>query len=107
MKILVLDKLAPEAREIFTRRGLEVEERMDLKGPALVEAAAESDALIIRSSSMIDEAVLSGAKRLKIIGRAGIGLDNVDVRAATRHGIIVMNTPSASTITTAELAVAM
>jgi D-3-phosphoglycerate dehydrogenase / 2-oxoglutarate reductase len=107
MKVLVLDKLSPEAREIFSRRGLEFEERLDLKGAELRNAVRECDALIIRSSSQIDQSLLADSKRLKVVGRAGIGLDNVDVRAATRHGIIVMNTPSASTTTTAELAVAM
>jgi D-3-phosphoglycerate dehydrogenase len=107
MKVLVLDKLSPEARQIFERRGIEVEERLDLRGEALHAAIRDADGLIIRSSSRIDEPLLDSAERLKVIGRAGIGLDNVDVRGATRHGVIVMNTPSASTTTTAELAVAL
>jgi D-3-phosphoglycerate dehydrogenase len=107
MKVLVLDKLSPEARGIFLDRDIAIDERLDLKAADLLRAVEDCDALIIRSSSQIDEAVLSAARRLKVVGRAGIGLDNVDVKAATRRGVIVMNTPGASTTTTAELAVAM
>ncbi len=107
MKVVILDRITQQAKDYLKLRGLEVEERLGLKGPDLAEAVKEADAVIIRSSSTIDSEVLAAATGLKVIGRAGIGLDNVDLKEATRRGIVVMNTPSASTTTTAELSVAM
>ena len=108
-KVLVSDKLSKVALTIFEERGVEVDFQPDLgKNPEkLKEIIDNYDGLAIRSATKITQEVISKAKKLKVIGRAGIGVDNVDLKAATQRGIIVMNTPFGNSETTAEHAIAM
>ena len=103
MKILVSDNLSGKGIEILEREeGFSVDVKTGLTEEELVNIIAEYDAHIIRSATQVNSRAIQAAKRLKVIGRAGVGLDNVDVEAATRQGIIVMNTPGGNNITTAE-----
>ncbi|MEO8686374.1 MAG: hydroxyacid dehydrogenase, partial [Devosia sp.] len=108
-KVLVSDKLSPTAVQIFKDNGVEVDYLPDLgkDKEKLLEVIGQYDGLAIRSASKITEKIIAAATNLKVIGRAGIGVDNVDIPAATKKGIIVMNTPFGNSITTAEHAIAM
>jgi D-3-phosphoglycerate dehydrogenase len=109
-KILVSDSLNKEGLEVLENAkglGVEFAYKPGLKEDELAAAIVEYDGLVIRSGSKVTAKVLGAASRLKVVGRAGIGVDNVDVPAATRRGIIVMNTPTGNTITTAEHAIAL
>ncbi|MFN4211662.1 MAG: phosphoglycerate dehydrogenase [Devosia sp.] len=108
-KVLVSDKLSPTAVQIFKDNGVEVDYLPDLgkDKEKLLEVIGNYDGLAIRSATKVTEKILSAASNLKVIGRAGIGVDNVDIPAATKKGIIVMNTPFGNSITTAEHAIAM
>jgi D-3-phosphoglycerate dehydrogenase len=104
-KIIVLDKLAREGLDLLDaakEKGLEYEVRTGLKGDALREALAQFDGAICRSGVKITAEALEGNRRLRAIVRAGVGTDNIDKTAATRQGIIVMNTPGGNTLSTAE-----
>ncbi len=106
-KVLISDKLSPAAIEIFKRRGIEVEFRPGLS-PAEVRAIiAPFDGLAVRSATKVTRELMEAAPNLKVVGRAGIGVDNVDVTSATARGVVVMNTPYGNAITTAEHAIAM
>jgi len=108
-KVLVSDKLSPTAVQIFKDNGVEVDYLPDLgkDKDKLLDVIGQYDGLAIRSASKITEKIIAAATNLKVIGRAGIGVDNVDIPAATKKGIIVMNTPFGNSITTAEHAIAM
>ncbi len=106
-KVLIADKMSPRAGEIFRERGLEVDERTGMAPAELLEAIGAYDGLAIRSATKVTPEVLARADSLKVIGRAGIGVDNVDVPAATQAGVCVMNTPFGNAITTAEHAIAL
>jgi len=107
-KIIVLDTLAPEGLDMLAAaKGLQYEVRTGLKGDALRSALAEFDGAICRSGVKITADALEGNHRLKAIVRAGVGTDNIDSRAATRLGIVVMNTPAGNTLSTAEHTLAM
>ena len=106
-KVLVSDKLAPEAVEIFKERGVEVDFRPGLSAEELQEIIGDYDGLAIRSATKVTAELLAKAPNLRAIGRAGIGVDNVDVAAATKAGVIVMNTPFGNSVTTAEHAITM
>jgi D-3-phosphoglycerate dehydrogenase len=106
-KVLIADELSDRAAEIFTERGVEVDVATGLTAAELVARIAGYDGLTIRSATRVSEAVLAAAKNLKVVGRAGIGVDNVDVAAATQRGIVVMNAPFGNSITTAEHAIAL
>src|SRR3954467_12573814 len=106
-KVLIADELAPEAVQIFKDRGVDVEVKVGLKPKELVEIIAGFDGLAVRSATKATAEVIAAAKNLKVIGRAGIGVDNIDIKAATARGICVMNTPFGNNITTAEHTVAM
>jgi D-3-phosphoglycerate dehydrogenase len=106
-KVLISDALSPRAVEIFQQRGVEVEQRTGLKPEELKAIIGNFDGLAIRSSTKVIGDLLASASKLKIVGRAGIGVDNVDVPAATARGIVVMNTPYGNSITTAEHAIAL
>ena len=108
-RVLVSDKLSPTAVQIFKDRGVEVDYLPDL-GPdkeKLLSVIDQYDGLAIRSATKVTEKLIAAATNLKVIGRAGIGVDNVDIPAASRKGIIVMNTPFGNSITTAEHAIAL
>ncbi len=106
-KVLISDKMSAQAEQIFKDRGVEVTVKTDLKPEELAALIKDFDGLAIRSSTKVTAEILSGAKALKVIGRAGIGVDNVDVPAATKTGVVVMNTPFGNSITTAEHTIAL
>jgi len=108
-RVLISDALSPAAVQIFKDRGLDVEFQPGLgKDKDKLAAAIDGfDGLAIRSATKVTAKLLDGAKNLKVIGRAGIGVDNVDIAAATARGIIVMNTPFGNSITTAEHAITL
>ena len=101
--ILISDKLSKRCAErLRAEPGFEVKSRPGLKRRELIGALAEADALIVRSATRVDREILESAPRLKAIGRAGEGVDNIDVVAATEHGVVVMNTPGGNTVSAAE-----
>ena len=108
-KVLVSDKLSETAVQIFRDRGIDVDFMPDLgkDKDRLAEVIGQYDGLAIRSATKVTEKILERATNLKVIGRAGIGTDNIDKVAASKKGVIVMNTPFGNTITTAEHAIAM
>lgn len=106
-KVLIADELSPAAVQIFRQRGIEVDEKVGLKPKELREIVGQYDGLAIRSATKVTPEVIAVAKKLKVVGRAGIGVDNVDLKAATAAGICVMNTPFGNSITTAEHAIAL
>lgn len=106
-KVLISDKMNPLAAKIFEQKGCEVVEKTGMTPEELIDVIPEFDGLAIRSSTTVTPEVLAAAKNLKVIGRAGIGVDNIDVKEATNSGVIVMNTPFGNSITTAEHAIAM
>ena len=106
-KVLIADKLAPAAVEIFHNRGLETETAVGLSKDELIAKIPEFDGLVVRSACKPDADVIAAADNLKVIGRAGIGVDNIDIKAATSKGVVVMNTPFGNAVTTAEHAIAM
>lgn len=106
-KVLIADKLSPAAAQIFKDRGIETDIKTGLERDQLIEIIGQYDGLAVRSATKVTEKVIGAANKLKVIGRAGIGVDNIDVNAATSKGIIVMNTPFGNSITTAEHAIAL
>ena len=107
VKVLIADKLSPAAVAIFTTRGVDFDIKVGLSKEELIAVAGDYDAFAIRSGAKVDKDVIAAATKLKVIARAGIGVDNVDIPAATAKGVIVMNTPFGNSITTAEHAIAM
>ncbi len=106
-KVLISDKMSERAKEIFDARGIEVDVKTGMSEDELIACIGEYDGLAIRSATKATAKVLAAADNMKVIGRAGIGVDNVDIAAATARGIVVMNTPFGNAITTAEHAIAM
>jgi len=106
-RVLVADELSPEGIEILRRAGLEVDVKVGMKPEELEAIIGGYDAVAVRSATKISARVLESAGRLKVVGRAGVGVDNVDLEAATRRGVVVMNTPGGSSVTVAELTLAM
>ncbi len=106
-KVLIADQMSPKAAEIFRARGVEVDEITGLSKDELLKIIGKYDGLAIRSSTKATKDVLAAATNLKVVGRAGIGVDNVDIPAASARGIVVMNTPFGNSITTAEHAIAL
>jgi D-3-phosphoglycerate dehydrogenase len=106
-KVLISDPMDPNAALILRANGIEVDERPGLSAEELHDAIGGYDGLAIRSATRVTAELLEAARRLKVIGRAGIGVDNVDIPAATARGVVVMNTPFGNSITTAEHAVAL
>src|SRR5689334_17580428 len=106
-RVLISDALSPRAVEIFRERGVDADVMTGLTPDDLKKVIGKYDGLAIRSATKVTKALLEHAENLKVIGRAGIGVDNVDVPAATQRGIVVMNTPFGNSITTAEHAIAM
>ncbi|HUZ19741.1 MAG TPA: phosphoglycerate dehydrogenase [Acidimicrobiales bacterium] len=106
-RILVTEKLAPSGLEAMGAAGHEVDVRLDLSPAELLEAVRAADALVIRSATQVTPEVLEAGRQLTVVGRAGVGLDNVDVPAATRFGVMVVNAPESNIVSAAELAVAL
>ncbi|UCH74750.1 MAG: phosphoglycerate dehydrogenase [Rhodospirillales bacterium] len=106
-RVLISDDLSPRAAEIFRERGIEVDVETGLSEAELLNRIGAYDGLAVRSATKVTAKLVEAAANLKIVGRAGIGVDNIDVNAATQHGIVVMNTPFGNSITTAEHAIAL
>ncbi|HWI84725.1 MAG TPA: phosphoglycerate dehydrogenase, partial [Sphingomonas sp.] len=106
-KVLISDKMDPRAAEIFRERGVEVDVITGKTPEELAAIIGGYDGLAIRSSTKVTKAILDAATNLKVVGRAGIGVDNVDIPAASAKGVVVMNTPFGNSITTAEHAIAL
>src|SRR4051812_7793421 len=108
MKILVTDTLADSGLAILrAANDMELDYRPGLKGDALLQAVSESDALITRNGTAVTEELVNAGTRLRVVGRAGVGLDNVDVDACTRRGILVINAPTANIMSATEHTMAM
>jgi len=106
-RVLICDDLAPEAVAVFREYGIEPEIRTGMDEETLVLAAADADALVVRSATKVTRRVIEAADELVVVGRAGVGVDNVDCAAATERGVVVMNTPTGNTTTTGELAISL
>jgi len=106
-RVLISDKMDPNAAKILEERGCDVDVITGETPDQLIARIGDYDGLAIRSSTKVTKEVLAAAKNLKVIGRAGIGVDNVDIPAASAQGVVVMNTPFGNSITTAEHAIAM
>jgi D-3-phosphoglycerate dehydrogenase len=107
-RVLLSDSLGPEGlAKLREQPDLEVEARPGLSPAELCEIIGDFHGLVVRSGTKVTAQVLANARQLRVIGRAGIGVDNVDVDAATKRGVVVMNTPGGSNVTTAEHAIAM
>ncbi len=107
VKVLISDQMDPRAAAIFRERGIHVDEITGKTPDELAAIIGEYDGLAIRSSTKVTAKILDAATNLKVVGRAGIGVDNVDIPAATARGVVVMNTPFGNSITTAEHAIAL
>jgi D-3-phosphoglycerate dehydrogenase len=106
-KVLISDQMDPRAAAIFRERGIHVDEITGKTPDELTAIIGDYDGLAIRSSTKVTRDILAAATNLKVVGRAGIGVDNVDIPAATARGVVVMNTPFGNSITTAEHAIAL
>ena len=107
-RVLISDKLAPEGVAILKGSpGLQIDDRAGVDAAELERIIGEYDALIIRSGTKVTAKIVAAAGKLRVIGRAGIGVDNVDVDAASKRGIVVMNTPGGNNVTTAEHTISM
>ena len=109
MKILVCDPISPKGIELLKQRPEfnVVVLPKPLPEAELIPLVSDVVALVVRSETKVKAKVIEAAKQLKVVGRAGVGVDNVDIEAATKHGVVVMNTPGGNTVTTAELTFAM
>src|SRR6202171_4540949 len=101
-RVLICDKLESPGLDLLRQAGIELDERHGLVGAALAEALRAADGVIVRSGTRITAELLENPGRLRAVVRAGVGVDNIDVAAATRRGIVVMNTPGSNTVSTAE-----
>ncbi len=105
MKIVLAEKVSPATLAVFAAEpGWEVKTHDQLPD-GLPAALADADALVVRSAVQVDDALMEHAPKLRVIGRAGVGVDNIDAEAATRRGIVVMNTPGANAVAVAELTI--
>jgi len=107
IRVLISDGLSPEGVEILNKEGIVADVRASMSRDELISCIPEYEGLIVRSATKVDADVLEAGTRLRVVGRAGTGLDNIDVPAASKKGIVVMNTPGANTITTAEHTISM
>jgi D-3-phosphoglycerate dehydrogenase len=106
MKILVTDPIASEGIELLRAREY-VDVKLGLKPNELKDIIGDYEALVVRSETKVNAEVIEAGKKLQVIGRAGVGVDNIDVGAATRHGIVVVNAPAGNTIAVAEHTIAL
>src|ERR1700760_3113457 len=108
MKIVLAEKVSPATVNVFAAEsGWEVFTHDKLPDGNLAAALKDADALVVRSAVQVDDALMEHAPKLRVIGRAGVGVDNVDAEAATRRGIVVMNTPGANAVAVAELTIGL
>nr|CRH08193.1 D-3-phosphoglycerate dehydrogenase [Candidatus Magnetococcus massalia] len=106
-KVLIADKMSPMAEEVFRARGLDVDVKVGMSPEELLSCIDQYDGIAIRSATRLPAKAIKAATSLKVVGRAGIGVDNVDIPAASQQGVIVMNTPFGNAITTAELGITL
>src|SRR5437870_3331161 len=106
-RVLICDKLESSGIDLLKQAGLEVDNRPGLKGAELRSALHAADGCIVRSGTRISAELLAEPGKLRAIARAGVGVDNIDVPAATRQGVVVMNTPGGNTISAAEHTIAL
>ena len=106
-RVLISDKMSSKAADVFKARGIEVEETNGLSADELADIIDEFEGLAVRSSTKVTAELIERATKLRVVGRAGIGVDNIDLNAASQKGIVVMNTPFGNSITTAEHTIAM
>jgi D-3-phosphoglycerate dehydrogenase len=107
VKVLIADRVSDRCVEVLRQAGLEAVVRPGLKGSDLLRAVVDVEGIVVRSDTRITEEVMTAATRLKVVGRAGAGVDNIDVAAGTRRGIVVMNAPGENTISAAEHTLSM
>ncbi|MBF0248969.1 MAG: phosphoglycerate dehydrogenase, partial [Alphaproteobacteria bacterium] len=107
VKVLISDKMSPRAEEIFKQRGVDVDYKPGMTPDELKACIGQYDGLAIRSATRATADIIEAATNLKVVGRAGIGTDNIDKAAATAKGVVVMNTPYGNAITTAEHAICL
>ncbi|MEM4155494.1 MAG: phosphoglycerate dehydrogenase, partial [Archaeoglobaceae archaeon] len=107
MKVFVAEEISNEALDLMRKEGLQVDVKTGLKKEDLLNIVKDYDALIVRSQIKVDKDIIERAKNLKIIGRAGVGVDNIDLETASQRGIIVVNAPGGNTISTAEHTIAL
>src|SRR5262245_45310710 len=101
-RVLISDKLEKPGLDLLRQAGIELDERDGLQGAALQDALRAADGVIVRSGTRLTAELLEDPGKLRAVVRAGVGVDNIDVAAATRKGLVVMNTPGGNTISTAE-----
>src|SRR3712207_5786119 len=106
-KIFIADDVNESGLEPLRAAGFEVEKRTGLKGAELAAALSDADGLVVRSETRVTAELLEAVPRLRVVGRAGVGVDNIDVPAATQRGVVVMNAPDGNTMTTAEHTLAL
>ena len=106
MKVIITDPLSEEGVAVLAKHA-QVDQKIGLSQEQLVEIIGDYDALVVRSGTRVTAPIIKAGKKLKVIGRAGVGVDNIDVEQATRQGIIVINAPQGNTISAAEHAIAM
>ena len=106
-KVLIADKLSPQAIDVFKQKGVETDVKTGLAPEEIIKIIDQYDGLAVRSATKATAALIKAGTKLKVIGRAGIGVDNVDIPAATASGVVVMNTPFGNSVTTAEHAISL
>ncbi|MBM3314693.1 phosphoglycerate dehydrogenase, partial [candidate division WOR-3 bacterium] len=107
MKVIITDPIAPAGVKMLRDAGFQVDERPGLPPEELVKAIPDYDAIIVRSATKVTADVINAGTKLKVVGRAGVGLDNVDKKAADARKVKVVNTPAATSVTVAELALGL
>jgi D-3-phosphoglycerate dehydrogenase len=107
VKVLIADRVSKTCAEVLRAAGVAADHRPGIRGADLLTAVADADGLVVRSDTQVTEEVMTAAARLRVVGRAGAGVDNIDVGAATRRGIVVMNAPGENTISAAEHTLSM
>ena len=106
-RVLIAEPLSRTGLAVLEKSGLSADVRTDLSREALLAAIGGYDALVVRSATQVDRELLTAGKKLRVVGRAGVGLDNVDVKAATELGVLVVNAPSGNVVSAAEHAIAL
>ncbi len=106
-KVLIADKMSVQAEKVFTANGISFDKKIGLSEEEICGIVSEYEGIVVRSATKITSNIIKAGKKLKVLGRAGIGVDNIDIDAATNNGIVVMNTPFGNSITTAEHTVSL
>ena len=107
MKVLITDPISESGILVLKKAGIKTLQLYDAPSSEIIRACTDASGWIIRSGTKIDAKIMNVSKKLRAIGRAGVGIDNIDISAATRMGVVVMNTPDVNTISAAEHTVAM